>query len=192
MAPSLHLVRHGPSAHVHTGAAIDHAGVHQWLEAYDAAGILSLAQPPARVTRLAAEATHLVASDLPRAIASAERLAPGRALHVSPLLREAPLTVPRWPTRLPLSGWEFVIHARWVYDRIRDIHPDEGIRTRVRAAADWLTDLVADGSTACVVTHGVVRLLIGRELNARGWTATGRDGGYRNWSSWSFDGPVSP
>lgn len=186
MAPSLLLVRHGPSAHVHTGGSIDRAGVHAWLSAYDAAGIVEVAQPPAWAADLAQSATHLVASDLPRAIASAERLVPGREVRVSPLLRESPLVIPRWPTRLPLAAWAAVIHLGWTYDMIRGRHPSEAERARTRAAAAMLEGVVADGSTACVVTHGVFRRVLAMELTARGWSSTGRREGYRHWSCWSL------
>ena len=57
--PRIVLVRHGPSAHVHVGRAIDRAGMDAWRAAYDAAGILAVSQPPPAVIALAADATHI-------------------------------------------------------------------------------------------------------------------------------------
>jgi broad specificity phosphatase PhoE len=190
MAGSLILVRHGPSAHIHTAGAIDRTGLQQWRTAYDAAGILAVARPPARLVQMASAATHIVASDLRRAVASAEQLALGRPVYVSALFREAPLAIPRWPTRLPLGLWGFLITLGWTYRIIRGVDPDEVDRARAAAAAELLAGLVADGSTACVVTHGVFRRLLAQQLLGRGWTNTGRLGGYRHWSSWSFAGPA--
>ena len=97
--PNVHrrvlLIRHGPSAHSESPGWIDAAGVDRWREAYDAAGILSDSVPPPGISSEVAGADVLVTSDLPRALASAERLAPGKAVHVSPLFRELSLEVPR-------------------------------------------------------------------------------------------------
>ena len=89
-APELLLVRHGRSAHVETGW-IDVQGLRRWMTAYDAAEIALHHAPPVELERLVADAAHIVASDLPRTVASALRLAPGRPFERTPLLREAPL-----------------------------------------------------------------------------------------------------
>ena len=185
MTARIVLVRHGPSAQV-VGGVLDHAGVERWRDAYDAAGIQSGARPPAALVRVAREATHLVASDMPRALASAEALGTAHEIRVSELFREAPLAIPRWPTRLPLVVWGTLIHAAWSYRIARGVDETDADRTRAEAASDWLTALVADASTVVVVTHGVFRRLLGNHLVRRGWTAARRNGGYRHWSSWSY------
>jgi len=51
-----------------------------------------------------------VASDVPRAVASAALLAPSRTVVTSPLLRELALPAPNLgPLRLPLMGWALAI-----------------------------------------------------------------------------------
>jgi len=183
MAPRIVLVRHGPSAHVEDSGAVDYVAINTWREGYDAAGILADAQPPDAIRRLVAAANHLVSSDLRRAIESAERLAPGRQVQVSELLREAPLVIPNWPTRLPFLGWEMLIHLAWQYRIVRATDPPEVDRARAAAAGQWLAELVSDGSTAAVVTHGVFRRLLALDLVGRGWKAR-RDCWYRHWSAW--------
>ena len=74
---------------------MDHAGVERWRDAYDAAGIQSGARPPSALVQMAREATHLVASDMPRALASAEALGSAHVIRVSELFREAPIAIPR-------------------------------------------------------------------------------------------------
>jgi len=59
------LVRHGPSA-FKVGGMFDRAGVQDWRVAYDSAGIQPSARPPATLVQMAREATHLIASDMPR------------------------------------------------------------------------------------------------------------------------------
>ena len=163
--------------------------MYKWRDGYDAAGILADARPPQPLTDLAATAVHIVASDLPRAIESAQRLAAQRDVRVSELLREAPLAVPRWPIRLPVHGWGLVAYLRWTSQLLFGIDVLASHQTRAGAAADWLIGLVSDGSTALVVTHGVFRFLLGNQLIHRGWTDAKRDGGYRHWSAWSFSPP---
>lgn len=188
MTARLILVRHGPSAHTHRGV-LDYTGVQRWRDAYDAAGIRANEQPPPSLTLLAAGATQIVASDLRRAVESAERLAPQREIQVSPLLREAPLAIPRWPTHLPLAGWDALMHAAWMYRRLRGTDPTGPEWTRAQEAAQWLASLVADGATALVVTHGVFRHLVATHLARLGWMRAGQRGGYHNWSFWSYAVP---
>jgi broad specificity phosphatase PhoE len=69
------LVRHGRSAHVHTGW-IDRDGFLRWREAYEAAGLDPADAPPPALRELVASAEVIVASDAPRALASARLLAP--------------------------------------------------------------------------------------------------------------------
>ena len=192
MTPRIVLVRHGPSAHVHDGGAIDRAGFGRWLDAYDAAGIRAAAQPPVSLARIARSATHVIASDLRRAIESAERLAPERRVLVSDLLREAPVVLPAWPTRLPLAAWEMLAHLDWFHRIVRGTDATEADRARAGTAAEWLARIVADGSTAVVVTHGIFRRLVAKELLADGWADAGRHGAYRHWSAWHFSGPAVP
>jgi broad specificity phosphatase PhoE len=189
MAPRIILVRHGRSAHVHAGA-IDRTGVETWRTAYDSAGIHEVSHPPPALVQLAADAEHVVASDLRRAVKSAERLAPGREIRTSALLREMPLAIPAWPTRLPLGAWGLLITLGWGYRIARGADAGEAERARAAAAAEWLTGVTADGSTALAVTHGAFRRMLAKQLLASGWTSAGRVGGYRPWSSWSFVRPV--
>jgi broad specificity phosphatase PhoE len=160
--------------------------VLEWRDAYNAAGIRADAKPPGALSELASTAAHVIASDLRRAIESAERLVPMRDILVSELLRETPLTVPSWPTRLPMAGWAVVIHLAWSYGIARGADATNADRVRAVAAAEWLTGLVSDGSTAVVVTHGVFRRSLASQLVDCGWTNTNRQGGYSHWSAWSF------
>ena len=190
MTARIILVRHGPSAHT-VGGVFDRTGVERWRDAYDAAGIRRGARPPPSLIQLARNATHLIASDLPRAVASAEALGSQHSVRVSELLREAPLAIPNWPTRLPLALWGTLIHAVWSYRISQGADATDADLARAEAASEWLASLVAEGSTAVVLTHGVFRRLVGRELVRRGWTSAGRDGGYSHWSAWTFLAPLA-
>ena len=183
------LVRHGPSAHVERSLLLDRPGVEAWRVAYDAAGIQADAQPPESLVRLAAAATHLIASDLPRALGSARRLGSSRAILSSELLRESALSIPNWEIRMPLGLWGMLISAAWFYRIARGTDMSDAERARTSAAADWLIGMVGANSTLLAITHGAFRRMLATELTTRGWKCAERQGGYRNWSAWTFIPP---
>ena len=87
------LVRHGTSSHHNDGKWLRSHAVGSYEDAYDAAGIRDDSHPP-DVLRGIAEGATLASSNMKRAIASIERLAPGRSDSVTPLLRELRLEPP--------------------------------------------------------------------------------------------------
>ena len=186
MASRIVLVRHGPSAHVTKSILLDRSGVEAWRVAYDAAGIQAEARPPQSLTRLAADATHVVASDLPRALGSAQRLGAPRAILSSDLLRESPLTIPNWEVRMPLGFWGMLMSTAWFYRIARGTDMSPAERSRTAAATDWLLGMAGGAATLVVVTHGVFRRMLSSELRQRGWACAERNGGYRHWSAWIF------
>jgi broad specificity phosphatase PhoE len=192
--PRLLLIRHGPSAHPVPPGWLDLAAVERYLADYDAAGILDDVPPPAVVQEVAA-ARLVVASDLPRAIASAERLTGRAPGAVSPLLRETRLRVPRWaPRRAPLGVWAAALHLSWLIDRTRGVDAAPDARERARRAAAWCGERCRErcppsepDGTVAVVTHGIFRRLLAQELVAAGWRAAPGRQSYANWSVWRFD-----
>ena len=179
------LVRHGPSAHVHDGRWMDRHGVPRFEDAYDAAGIRDDPPPPEVLRNTAAGADVLCASDLRRAIDSARRVAPGREVMISPLLREIRLEPPGWiPVRLPISAWDALSHAQWSY-RLLTKREHEFVR-RADAAADWLEQHARQAATVFVITHGGFRRLIAAKLAARGWQHAHERRSYANWSTWEL------
>lgn len=181
----IHLVRHGRSAHTHDGSWFGWSKVHEYEDAYDAAGILDDDRPGGELERLVGESTLVAASDLPRAIASARRLAPGRGVEISPLLREIRLEPPRWvPFELPIEVWDIFSHVQWTY-RIAT-RADHALVRRAIDAADWLIGHAARCSDVVAVTHGGFRRILDAQLVLRGWTRQSRERGYAHWSVWSY------
>lgn len=183
--PRLILVRHGRSAHVERGW-LDAQGLARWNKAYDAAAITPELPPPPALQALAQRAACIVASDMPRAIASAELLAgPGCELATSPLLREAELALPRVPlVRLPLMGWALVIGAQGLGRRVRGMRAAPEVIERAGHAAEWLLEKAGCGTPVLAVTHASFRAQLARALEARG--LRGRGGGIGHWSAWEF------
>jgi broad specificity phosphatase PhoE len=189
------LVRHGRSAHVHTAHWIDAAGLARWRDAYELAGIDPADAPPAVLVAEAARAGVVVASEAPRAIASAERLVaaasgtagtPGaRAVTVSPLLRETDLRVPRWVGwRMPLTGWALAIGVDWLLGAAEGGRTTRATHERAVRAAEWLAGLAAAHGSVLVVTHAAFRRLLAARLVSVGWQPQGSRRSLRHWSAW--------
>ncbi|HVG23396.1 MAG TPA: hypothetical protein VND45_04520 [Thermoanaerobaculia bacterium] len=174
------LIRHGRSAHVHTGW-LDFDGFLRWREAYERAAILGSEVAPPALFALAREAKTIIASDAPRAIVSARRLAGDREIVITPLVRELELNPPR------LGGWKFPGIVWMVAFVIRGLDPTAEERARVEEAARMLH--AREGDTI-VVTHGAVRPALARALVRRGWTQHGSRRSH-HWSAWTLTMPAA-
>lgn len=168
-ARTIHLVRHGRSAHAAT-AWVDHAGLVRWFEAYDAAGIADNEAPPPAVRNIN---RFVVASDMPRAIESARLL--DTAFRTSPLLREAQLIFPRLGgLRWPRLIWGVAIGIRWLIAIRKGQWPFADDYQRGEEAAAWLDALSKKHATITVVTHVAFRRILSAGLVRRGWRSEGK------------------
>lgn len=180
------LVRHGRSAYVHAGW-IDTAGFRAWRAAYEAADILEDERVPADLERLAASADLVLASDAPRATASARRLAPGREIVASPLLRELDLEAPNLGgLPLPLAAWALAVGVRTLFLTLRRQYPSAPEVARIDRAAAWLEELSAQNFLTVAVTHASFRGQLSRLLLQKGWQAEPGRRSLQPWSSWFF------
>lgn len=180
----IHLVRHGRSTLRHDGSWVDVPAFRRFCAAYDAAGIDGGAPGTELVARCAG-ADRIVASDLRRAVESAERLAAGRPIETSSLLREAPLALPDVPLPLPMDVWDAIYNGVWSARAATGIDT-EGVLARASAAADWLLSIANGNGPLVASTHGTFRRLTARELARRGARQTAGGLDHRNWSAWTF------
>ncbi|MBX5484001.1 MAG: hypothetical protein IRZ16_19425 [Myxococcaceae bacterium] len=187
MVEELVLIRHGPSAHVHSGR-MDVEGFRRWRAAYEAAGLSVSASPPPRLKVLAARAGALVTSNAPRAIESMQLLAPERTPIVSPLIRELEVYPPNLGgVRLPLAGWALAFVGQWFYRKVTFApRAPEAELARAREAAAFLGELARAQSPVVAVTHVGFRALVMKPLEADGWRRAATDGRTRHWSAWTF------
>ena len=180
------LIRHGRTSHVHEGGALDRAGIERWRKACDLAGIAEADHPPMTLRAEVAQADVLAASDLPRAVTSVAALAPGRTFTVSTLLREVPLPVPAVPIRAPLAVWSALIHLRWGLDIVRGRDVSKEAKAQAEAAATWCIVAAREARTRtiAIVTHGVFRRLLAKQLVSEGWAFEPGPRSYDHWSTW--------
>lgn len=178
------LIRHARSAHEQTGwIAAD--GVRAWRLAYEAAGIRDGERAPAALVSLVQGASVLLASDAPRAIATAELLAPTRDILVSPLFRELDLDAPALgSTRLPLTAWAIAIGASTWRKTRRGEFPSPAERSRIAEAAEMVTSLASSAGSVAVVTHAGFRHELVAHLQRDGWLVDGGRRSVRPMSAW--------
>lgn len=169
------LVRHGPSELNPRGLL----GAQEWLqylETYDAHGLVSGAAASPAMIDVAAKADAVVSSPMRRAAETLDLVRPaasGAVIQVWPQLAEVPQPAPRWsPFPLPLDAWDVLTRVMWLCG---DKRSAEGRREAVERAdrtAHDLEELFGKGvARECVVViaHGFFNALLARALRQRGW-----------------------
>jgi broad specificity phosphatase PhoE len=176
------LVRHARSSHEHA-RWVDAHGFRAWRAAYEAAGIGEHEQPPAELGRLASTAGLVLASDAPRALATARLLVSVSDVRVSPLLRELELDGPGLGRlRLPLRAWALGVGARILGQMMLRRYPSPAEAARIANAAAMLDEHADRHHLVVVVTHGMFRRRLASELERIGWR---REAGKRTMEPWS-------
>jgi len=179
---SIILIRHGPTAHKKRGW-LSAAEAARWLESYDSCGIRPKDPAPAELLKLASAADAIISSDLPRALESAERLACGRHVVATVLLRECQMQVSPLPLRMPLSLWHVDITVRWLFLLLSRNSRARAELQRAKTAARWLIGLTSLNNCVLVITHNAFRALLLRYLNTNGWLEETRWRKYGPWSA---------
>lgn len=162
------LARHG-KPDLHLDSWIEPMEMHDWLRHYDRAGIAPGAVPPA--IRAQADAARLLASSpLPRSLQSAQHLAAGREVLCDELFCEAELPCPHWScAKLPPLAWSAMFRLAWFYGVSMHAAPLPRSRWRAHQAALRLIELARENDSVLLVGHGLMTMLIARELLALGW-----------------------
>lgn len=167
------LVRHGkPDLRLESWVAP--MEMEDWLRHYDQAGIVPAPVPA--TTQEQAQAARVVASStLPRSLQSAQQLAPGREVFSDELFCEAELPCPHWQyPKLPPMAWSAMFRLAWFYGYSAHAEPLPQTRWRARQAAMRLIQLAQENDSVLLVGHGVMTMLIARELLALGWSGPKR------------------
>lgn len=109
---------------------------------------------------------HCLASDLPRAVITAEAVYPG-TIERTPLLREAEFAAfATGDLRLPVWVWKWVLRLSWATGHRSQRACRDDLRRRVLAAADQLDSMKGD---VLVVSHAGFLSFLARELTRRGF-----------------------
>ncbi|HEX8613710.1 MAG TPA: histidine phosphatase family protein [Telluria sp.] len=156
------------------------AGMPAWIAAYDRAEVVDQTIPHSSMAAAGAAAT-IVASTLPRALASVRALGHAPA-EADALFREAALPVPSLPAawgrfvgfmRLPPALWAVLLRLMWMAGYANAAESRQATRLRARQAAERLMVLARSG-TVLLVAHGIINRMIAGELRRSGWTRAER------------------
>jgi broad specificity phosphatase PhoE len=180
------LIRHGRPA-IPLRKRTSHREFHDYIDAYEAAGLDPSSLPPREIADLARELTQVFTSGRPRAHDSARALAPNAELTVNPLFVEAPLSSPPIPfLKMRVAKWAVMARLLWHAGYHPKIENYPKARVRAGEAADILTAKVMDGGAVALVAHGYFNAMIGRQLRLRGFTQTGSHR-VRYWNAVIYD-----
>jgi broad specificity phosphatase PhoE len=180
------LVRHGASSHPLATHLITAAEFRTWIVDYNRAGIAADSLPPPELMAVTCDMPCVVCSDMPRAIASARLLSPGREPCALPLLREAGRPIGGdWPVKLSLDMWDRISVFLWTMGLIASDESIGAARLRAQKAAFELVQLAEEFSRVLCVGHGMFNELIGQVLLDLGWNGPPRVGS-RHWAATTY------
>jgi broad specificity phosphatase PhoE len=172
------LIRHGRSEYAPPTRRITPSEFRAWIEGYNRAGIAAESAPAEDIVAAVRNIDCVVCSDLARAVASADRLCPGRRARVSPQFREAGRPVGAdWSIRLPLWVWDRISVLMWHIGWSVTDEPRVTARARARAAARELVALAREHQRVVCVGHGRFNAMVGAELRRMGWRGPRRTAG---------------
>ena len=164
----------------------------EWIRAYDQAGVF-IDRIPSSCSEKAASSGCIVSSPVPRCVQSAQMLAPLREMSSDAVFREAGLPHATWRLpRLSVSVWSVMFRAAWFCGYSSNSESLSEARDRARRAAAQLIALALRHQSVFLMGHGIMTVLIAKELMQQGWVRPMRPGhGYWQFSVYR-DSPRQP
>lgn len=173
------LMRHGKPDGL-SSQRLSAQAMTQWTADYDRA-LIGDDMPPQRCIDIARQADIVVASPLPRALASLEKLGLSASV-IDPLFREVGLpSLPLATPALPPALWLSLLRLLWLCGYSGSVESFRHARQRAVVAASQLISLSEQG-TVLLAGHGIMNKLIARELRRQGWLAE-KHASSRYWST---------
>jgi broad specificity phosphatase PhoE len=182
------LVRHGEPA-LSRKVRLSAVGYRDWWSRYEEGGLKSGQTPPCALLEAAAKADVLISSTRRRAVESAAAIVAGRPFAEDATFIEAPLPPPHLPDwlKLPPRWWGVISRiCWWLLGHNEGQESYAQAKLRAGRAADALIARSRRGEEVLVVAHGFFNLMVGRELEARGWRRS-HDEGFQYWSARRFE-----
>lgn len=187
-AGAIVLARHGEPA-LSREVRLTARQYREFWAKYEVGGILPGQSPPALLIAGVKGAGVVISSTRLRSIESTQRLVGDRVFAREPILIEAPLPPPNFPSWVRLSPkiWGFLARFWWWY-----FNHHEGSETRREAearadkAAAMLVGEAEAGHDVVVLAHGFFNFMIGRSLRRMGWRMTASEG-FKYWSTRRFE-----
>lgn len=182
------LARHG-RPHADRTVRLPADGYREWWAHYDTVGLHPEdVTPPRDVVEAALSADVLLASGLPRSVATAHAVAPGRRIVIEPLFVEAPLPPPPLPRFLQFKPptWGVLSRIVWWLGYSAGEESRAAAAERAERAADLLVETARGGDHVMVFAHGWFNRMLRPALHRRGYECV-QDGGDSYWSFRTYE-----
>ena len=185
MAPpapgAITLARHGRPDADRT-VRINAKGYGEWWANYDRVGLREDSKPPRDLIEAVKKADILLASTLPRAIATAHAVAEPERIETLPIFVEAPLPPPPLPGLfLKPPTWGVLSRIAWWLGYSGGTESRREAEVRAESAADHLVQTAASGAEVLLFAHGWFNRMLRPALKRRGYDCV-VDGGDSYWS----------
>ncbi len=186
---SIVLVGHGGPA-LGRQVKLDWRGFRTWWAAYGESKLAPGQEPPPPLREIAATATAVIASPLPRAKETAEQLAPRAHILVDDIFVEAPLPAPQIPyVRWRPGTWNVYSRVLWLFGYSASGESHKHAEARAVEAASRLEVLARGQALVLVCAHGWFNRMIRKVLRTRGWRCV-YDGGDSYWAWRRYEPPT--
>ncbi len=152
-----------------------------WWAQYDRDGLSEGQVPPPTLLEWAAKAHVIYASNLQRAIETAQAAAPGRDIVIDPIFVEAPLPPPPMPGKRRAKDWGVWARVFWWFGRSAGGETRAEAEHRAEAAVATLTARALRGENVLLCAHGWFNRMMRPVLRSQGWRCV-EDQGDKYWS----------
>ncbi|MCQ4286551.1 histidine phosphatase family protein [Pseudomonas stutzeri] len=162
------LVRHGRPDHT-AASWCTPAQMKGWIANYNQADVIAHELPDG-LGLLAEKTGVVVCSSLSRCVQSRGHLACDCRQEPDPLFAEAHLPYPDWSfPPMPSRLWRLLFRGAWFFGFARHTEPISESNRRASAAAERLIELAEAHGSVLLMGHGIMNILIARQLRKRGW-----------------------
>jgi broad specificity phosphatase PhoE len=146
----------------------------EWIQIYNQAKILS-EEIPSDTLRQANVSGIIVSSTLPRCVESARALFVEKSPLIEAVFCEADLPHGNWNIpKLPLSVWGVLFRLAWFCGYSSNVESLLRAEARALCAAKRLLALARKNGSVFLVGHGIMNMLIAKQLLAMGWSGPKR------------------
>jgi broad specificity phosphatase PhoE len=143
--------------------------MREWTQIYNAAEIFLNEIPPDTMEK-ASIAGIVVSSTLTRCVQSARALCKDNSLVIEEIFCEADLPYGNWNVlKLPLSVWGVLFRLAWFCGYSANSESFVQAEMRAHCAAGRLVTLAKENGSVFLVGHGIMTMLIGKQLLSMGW-----------------------
>jgi len=181
------LIRHGKST-LKENHRITCREFKSWIQKYNEHGVINETSLPHQTLEKVANAKVVITSDLKRVIESAKLLNSQIKIISDPVFREAELPVPirnLWGIKLSPTMWSIIMRSLWYKGYSNQCESYSSTKERATRASEILIKNAEQYQSVVLVGHGMMNLLITKELQRLGWKGNKRSG-TKHWSSTTY------